>query len=51
MPNDRPKKLDVGAFIALMSEMGVEVVTLPEGEPEHPDQKRHKTEEGSAKYG
>jgi hypothetical protein len=48
MPNDRPKKLDLGAFIALMSEMGVEVVALPEGEPEHRDQKRHKTEEDAA---
>jgi hypothetical protein len=33
MSAGRPKKLNVGAFIALMAEMGVEAVPLPGGEP------------------
>jgi len=37
MPAGRPEGLSIDAFIALMAEMGVEAVLLPEGEPEVQD--------------
>ena len=45
MPTRRPSGLNVDAFIALMAEMGVEAVPLPDGEPGVLDEQGPRTEE------
>lgn len=35
MPTARPAGLNLEAFVALMAEMGVEAVRLPDSEPEN----------------
>ncbi len=37
MPTGRTAGLNVEAFVALMAEMGVEAVPLPDSEPENQD--------------
>lgn len=38
MPTGRPAGLNVDAFVALMDEMGVEAVPLPDSEPADQDE-------------